>query len=176
MTINLSYVRIIPREVVNQMRLKNTDRAYIAGFLDGDGSIHVKLKPSNDYRFRFQIAPYIVFYQGQKEIKFLKYLKELVGEGYIRERNDGIAELIIGNVEGIRETIKMVKPFLRLKKKQAELMDEILSFKEGVKTSEQFLELARKIDKFESLNYSKKRINNSQSVRSTLIKEGLLTP
>ena len=49
--------------------ISQTKRAYLAGFLDGDGSIYVQLKPNKTYRFGFQDAPYIVLFQSQKDQK-----------------------------------------------------------------------------------------------------------
>ena len=46
-------------------KLKNY-YAYLAGFLDGDGSIYVRAKPNLSYKYGFQIAPYIVFFQSKK--------------------------------------------------------------------------------------------------------------
>ncbi len=43
--------------------MEETTRAYIAGFLDGDGSIVLQLKPRRDYRYGFQIRAVISFYQ-----------------------------------------------------------------------------------------------------------------
>lgn len=64
-------------------QLTKLDAAYLAGFLDGDGSIYVRVKPNATYKFGFQIAPNIVFFQSQKEIKSLEKLQEMVGGGYI---------------------------------------------------------------------------------------------
>ena len=44
------------------MKLSKEEKAYIAGFLDGDGSIYVRIKPNSSYRYRFQISPAIVFW------------------------------------------------------------------------------------------------------------------
>jgi hypothetical protein len=44
-------------------KLNDTQKSYIAGFLDGDGSVYVKLKKNDTYRYGYQIAPYITFYQ-----------------------------------------------------------------------------------------------------------------
>ena len=41
--------------------------AYLAGFLDGDGSIYVRAKKNDSYKYGFQIAPYIIFFQSKKE-------------------------------------------------------------------------------------------------------------
>jgi len=173
---NLSYARIIPREAVAllSMKLSKEEKAYIAGFLDGDGSIYVKLKPNSTYRYKFQISPAIVFYQSQKEKDYLWWLRKKIGKGYLRERNDGIVEYIIGDVKSLRELIKDLLPHLRLKKKQAKLMLEVLRAKEKIKTPKEFLNLAKKIDLFQQINYSKKRIQNSARVKKVLEKEGLL--
>ena len=138
-------------------KLTKLNASYIAGFLDGDGSIYVRLKPNETYRFRFQIAPNIVFYQSKKETKFLKRLKKIIGGGYIRFRNDGIAEYIIGDTQTMRDLIKQIKPYLVLKKAQADLLIQILNQKEKVRTKKGFLKLAKAIDLYKDLNYSKKR-------------------
>ncbi len=46
--------------------------AYLAGFLDRDGSIYVRMKPNKGYKFGFQISPYIVFFNLKKQGKNLK--------------------------------------------------------------------------------------------------------
>ena len=158
------------------MKLSKEEKAYVAGFLDGDGSIHVRLKPNLTYRYRFQISPAVVFYQSDKESSHLEWLQKMINRGYLRKRNDGIIEYILGDVESIRELIKNILPYLRLKQKQAKLMLEILEMKRKIKNAKDFLKLAQKIDMFQKMNYSKKRIQNSLEVKKTLIKEGLLAP
>ncbi len=158
------------------MKISEEEKAYIAGFLDGDGSIYVRLKPNSSYRYRFQISPAIVFYQSEKESKHLEQLHKKIGRGYLRKRNDGIVEYIIGDTKSIRILIENIFPYLRIKKSQAKLMMEVLERKAKVKTPREFLILARKIDIFQKINYSKKRIQNSSEVKKTLIKEKLLAP
>ena len=158
------------------MKLSNKQKAYIAGFLDGDGSIHVRLKPNSTYRFRFQISPSLVFYQSKKEKSYMQWLKNLIGRGYIRERKDGIIEYVIGDVKSIRILLESIEPYLKLKKRQASLMLKTLGMKEKVKSAKDFVKLSEEIDKFEKLNYSKKRIQNSLEVKKVLKKEGFLAP
>jgi len=158
------------------MKLSKEEKAYIAGFLDGDGSIHVRLKPNSTYRYRFQISPAIVFYQAEKEKNHLEWLNKLTGRGYLRKRNDGIIEYILGDVESIKDLIKNLIPYLRLKQRQANLMLDILEMKQKIKSAADFVRLAKKIDIFQEINYSKKRIQNSLEVEKTLRKEGLLAP
>ena len=132
-------------------------RAYLAGFLDGDGSIYVRLKPNPSYRYGFQIAPYIVLFQSQKEQKKFEKICSLIGLGYLRIRKDGILEYIINRVDSLRKFIQIVRPFLILKKEQANLILEILNKKETIKNKQDFIRLANLIDRFRNLNYSKKR-------------------
>lgn len=158
------------------MKLKREQKAYIAGFLDGDGSIHVRLKPNSTYRFSFQISPSVVFYQSKKEKAFLSWLKGIIDKGYIRERKDGIIEYILGDVKSIENLLKELIPYLKLKEKQAKLMLKVLHLKKNVKEAKDFLKLSKEIDKFQKLNYSKKRIQNSSEVKKVLIKKKLLAP
>ena len=158
------------------MKLSKEEKAYIAGFLDGDGSIHVRLKPNSTYRYRFQVLPNIVFYQSEKETNHLKWLHKLIGKGYLRKRNDGIVEYILGDIESIRELVKNTLPYLKLKQRQARLMLEILEIKQNIKSAIDFLRLAKKIDVFQKINYSKKRIQNSLEVEKVLKRERLLAP
>ena len=132
-------------------------RAYLAGFLDGDGSIYAQLKPNPTYRFGFQIAAYIVLYQSQKSRNVFEKLCSMIKLGYLRERKDGILEYIIGKTDAIRTFLRLVSPYLLLKKEQATLMSKILDSKEDVKDEKDFAEVAKLIDRFRELNYSKKR-------------------
>ncbi len=140
-------------------KISSTQKAYLAGFLDGDGSIYVRLKPNSSYRYKFQIAPYIVFFQSLKgKQKFLK-ICSLIKLGYLRKRNDGILEYIIGRKDNIKKFLVMIFPYLILKKEQASLMIKILETKERVENKKDFIQLMKLIDRFRKLNYSKKRKN-----------------
>jgi hypothetical protein len=158
------------------MYLSSTTRGYLAGFLEADGSIYVRLKPNTTYRYGFQIAPSIVFYQHSSERTFLGELQKLMNIGYLRDRNDGITELTIGDRLSIRTLIKWTMPYLRLKKAQANLMLEILNKSEQVKSASDFYKVAQLIDGFGRLNYSKRRSINAQRVYHSLVERGLLTP
>ena len=137
--------------------LSQTQKAYLAGFLDGDGSIYVRLKPNPTYKYGFQVAPYVVLFQSQKEKESFKKICSSIGLGYLRTRKDGILEYIIGRTDELREFLKIVKPFVILKKKQVALMIGILDKKEKVKNKKDFCKLTELIDYFRNLNYSKKR-------------------
>jgi intein-encoded DNA endonuclease-like protein len=50
--------------------------AYIAGFLDGDGSIFFQLVRRKDYCFGYQVRTTIAFYQKTENERILLWLKE----------------------------------------------------------------------------------------------------
>ena len=75
-----------------------------------------------------------------------------------------------------KELLQNLLPYLKLKQRQAKLMIEIIERKKQVKSPKEFIELAKIIDLFRKINYSKKRTQNSIKVKKVLEKEGLLAP
>jgi len=132
-------------------------RAYLAGFLDGDGSIYVQLKPNKTYKFGFQVAPYIVLFQSQKDQKNFEQLCSMINLGYMRIRKDGILEYIIGRQENIIKFLKLVEQYVVMKKLQIALLKKIIIGKNKVRDKKDFKALAKLIDTFRELNYSKNR-------------------
>ncbi len=137
-----------------------TTLAYIAGFLDGDGSIYVRAKPNPAYRYGFQIAPYVVFFQSSQETEFPNLMQK-IGFGKMRIRKDGMYEFTIGKHEDLELFLQTILPYLQLKRLQAILMLEILAFKKQVSSAKDFEILLEMIEKFRTLNYSKKRIKRT---------------
>ena len=82
------------------------DKAYIAGFLDGDGCILFQLIRKSDYRLGFQVKASVIFYQNKKYRWFLLWLKEKLKYGYIRDRNDGICEYNIVGFKAVEEVLE----------------------------------------------------------------------
>jgi intein-encoded DNA endonuclease-like protein len=139
------------------MKFAPTDRAYIAGFLDGDGSIYVQAKKNDTYRYGYQVAPAIVFFQSAKSEKLFTEFHDFLNLGSIRKRNDGVMEITVGRMAELLQLIEIVKPYTRLKRKQLELLEDILKAKEAVEDQKSFSNLLKLIDGYRNLNYSKKR-------------------
>ena len=142
------------------LKLTQTQLAYLAGFIDGDGSIYVRLKPNDSYRYGFQIAPYIILFQSAKDEKNFIKICNLLNNGYLRRRKDGILEYTIGRKEEILDLIRQIRPYLILKRRQADLLEKILQVKTLVKNAHDFSELIDLVNKFGEINYSKKRIKH----------------
>ena len=138
--------------------------AYIAGFLDGDGSIMAQLVYRKDYKFRYQIRVSIVFYQKQSHQQILFWLKEQLSYGYIRNRTDGMSEYTIVGMEQVALVLKQLVPQLRLKKQLATDVLQIIAKHPNKMTPTKLVRLAVLVDKTATFNYSKKRTNTSQVV------------
>jgi hypothetical protein len=142
--------------------------AYIAGFLDGDGSIFSQIVPRKDYKQKFQIRSSIAFYQKSNNLEILNWLKEKFGVGYIRHRKTGISDYTIVEQQKVEEILLLLNPYVILKKKQVELGLTILHKLKNKKSKEDFLEICKLVDKFKDLNYSKKRKITYETVSKSL--------
>ena len=146
--------------------------SYIAGFLDGDGCIMLQLVYRHDYVLGYQIRASIVFYQKQQNKFFLEWLKNKFNNyGYIRNRPDNMSEYTIVGMKQVSEILNLLNPFLILKKRQAEIALSVIRKMPGKgkkMNADLLLGLAREVDKFSYLNYSKKRTNTSVKVKEFL--------
>ena len=148
--------------------METTILAYIAGFLDGDGSIFFQIVPRKDYKQKFQIRSSIAFYQKSENVEILEWLKSIFVAGYIRHRKTGISDYTIVESTEVKKILTLLKPYVRLKKKQIELGLEILNQLELKKSDKDFLEICKLVDKFKELNYSKKRKITHEIVSKSL--------
>ncbi|MCL4405279.1 hypothetical protein M1295_01750 [Patescibacteria group bacterium] len=117
----------------------------------------MRAKPNSTYKYDFQIALYVVLFQSAKNRKKFIELCDLIGYGKIRERKDGILEYVIDRIVDIREFLECVRPFVKLKEKQLELMFKIIDLKGKVENEKDFGALLDLIDSYRELNYSKNR-------------------
>ena len=158
--------------------MEATQWAYVAGFLDGDGSIILRIKPRPDYRYGFQIRATISFFQSAQGKEVLQWLHEHLGAGRLRQRNDGLWEYNIEGVDPVLEVLLQVRPYVVAKRAQVEeaiaLLQEMQQAEEV--SPEQFLEWVQRVESYQALNYSKKRKHTAEEVRRFLSSKGLLSP
>ena len=100
-------------------RATKIDLAYIAGFLDGDGSLMLQIKKRKDSKLKRRFMCTICFYQDSRHEKKLGWIRKILGIGYVSRRNDGMTELRINGFARIRTIIKSLLPYIRFKKDQA---------------------------------------------------------
>ena len=150
--------------------------AYIAGFLDGDGSIFFQLIRKKDYRLGFQLRTTIAFYQKTKNQQILLWLKAQFLSGYIRHRKTGVSDYTIVEPKEVQRVLMLIQPYVQLKKEHVKLGLEILSGLPLVGDAAQLVALSRLVDRFAEINYSKKRKVTSSVVVEHLKSTGYLAP
>lgn len=96
-----------------------TNLAYIAGFLDGDGSLMLQVKKRKDGRLKRRFMCTICLYQDSRHEETLTWMRGLLKIGYLSRRKDGITELRINGYQQVEKILKMLLPFIRFKKIQA---------------------------------------------------------
>lgn len=158
--------------------MSDGEKAYIAGFLDGDGSIMAQLVFRKDYRLGYQIRTSVVFYQKTNHQDFLLWLKKQLGYGYIRMRNDGMSEYTIVGFREVDHVLTLLYPFLRLKKDLAQDVLRIIKSHpvQRKMTALKLISLSKMVDKTATFNYSKKRTNTSDTVVTFLSTTGKYVP
>ncbi|MFZ5559486.1 MAG: LAGLIDADG family homing endonuclease [Patescibacteria group bacterium] len=153
-----------------------TNLAYIAGFLDGDGSLMLQIKKRKDGKLKRRFMFTICFYQDSRHEKPLYWIRDILGIGYISKRNDGITELRINGYKQSNRILGKLIPFIRFKKGQAKAMykaTSILSRKEdGKLTKKDLYKLIDYILTIQKSNYITKR----KKTKKDLLKILDLTP
>src|SRR5215470_1499075 len=82
--------------------MHDATRAYIAGFLDGDGSIIFQLVRRLDYVYGYQIRSSVCFYQHSRGKAGLEWLKGKLGCGSIRDRAGSMSDYTIVGWSDVR--------------------------------------------------------------------------
>ena len=152
-------------------RAKRIDLAYIAGFLDGDGSLMLQIKKRNDIKNKKRFMLTICFYQDRRNDKVLVWIRKKLGIGYISRRNDGITELRINGYETVGKLLKTLMPYLKVKKRQAEILiksSRMLRKSKNKLDKETLKRLANHIYRLQTINYTTKRKKSLEEIYSIL--------
>ena len=92
-----------------------SDASYVAGFLDGDGSIHFQLVRQKEYRFGFYIRASVSFSQSTTARRGLEHIQRLLGGGYMRDRGTGMSDLVITSRPLLVRILQDVEPHVIFK-------------------------------------------------------------
>ena len=152
--------------------------SYIAGVLDGDGCINLQLVRRKDYILGYQIRASVTFFQSTVHRSFLEWIQSVLKAGFIRERTDGVSEYSITESQAVLTVLENLKPYIRLKKQQCNLVISVLQEMSASKRLDprHFLKLAQRVDEFGDLNFSKRRSIRSEQVEAYLRARQLLIP
>jgi len=106
------------------MQLQERDLAYIAGIFDGEGCVCILKENQRKYTL-FRIEASI----QNTDLALVEYLKTCFG-GYVGFRKLSSGKMFAKwclSCKSAVEFLEKIKPFLRIKKRQAELASEIYS-------------------------------------------------
>lgn len=144
--------------------LTNLEKAYIAGFLDGDGCVMFQLVRRKDYVFGYQVRASVVFYQKTKHRSQLEWLKRKLRFGYVRDRPDDMSEYTIVGIPFVRKVLQQLRPYSRLKRRHIRLAFQIMEKMPKRFTPQSLIAIGKLVDRFQELNYSKKRQNTTATL------------
>lgn len=148
--------------------LTREDLAYIAGFLDGDGSILAQIVKGSAYKYKHRIRVSVVFYQKRRYHWFLIWLKNKLKMGNIRIKKDGMAEFVVLGNEPVRRFLMLLEPFLKIKKPLCKLVLNIIEDIQKIDSEASFIEVCKLVDKTAEYTYSKKRMITSLTVQESI--------
>lgn len=162
---------------MGRQRINKITLSYIAGFLDGDGSVLLQFKPSKRHKFGFVVYPSVRFYQDSNNEKILYWIKNQIGYGYMHKRADKRRGTIMTqySIEGanqVKKILAQLKPFIQLKKKQTEIILKVIEILQnnGV-NKKSLLEISRLYDKFAQCSYiSHRRKYTGETIRNVIAK------
>ncbi len=138
---------------VNPVRktLSEVNKAYLAGLLDGDGAIMACIERHPEKKFRFRVRLGIKI--SQNDDKVLKWCRIITGFGGIRHNRTQYEWQSLDQKE-IRNFLKLLLPYIRVKKKQAKLAVKIIDTE--IKTLSVLIKVAQLADTLAKLNVRSK--------------------
>lgn len=165
----ISLNNILDNKINNNLKIEiekitNEDKAYIAGFLDGDGSLLTQIVKGS-YKYGFTIRYTLQFVQNKKNHNIMLWLKSRLNVGNIRIRKDNISEYAITGKYAVALIIKVLLPYLKIKKELGYLILKIIEEDCNISCQQEFLQVCVLVDSTLNLTYGKIRKINSLIVK-----------
>ena len=85
---------------------------FLAGLVEGEGSVHVSLKRKSTARFGLYVQPEFFIYQHRSRLELLEMAREFFGTGRIRPK-PGNPDVLVYSIISRTATVKAVVPFLK---------------------------------------------------------------
>jgi hypothetical protein len=150
--------------------------SYFAGFFDGDGSIHFQLVRQKEYRFGFYIRASLSLSQSTSARTGLEVIHGWIGSGYLRDRGTGMSDLVVTSRPVLIDILHAIKPHVIFKQEHVRRALWLLPQLQPKLDVDNFLRLAREVDAFASLNYSKSKRISAADVERHLRSMGACAP
>ena len=100
----------------------------------------------------------------------------MIGGGYLRDRGNGMSDLVVTSRPLLIQVLSEVEPYVIFKKEHVRQALWLLPQVKPRMEPNEFLEIARHVDGFSSLNYSKTKRITAEDVERHLRSKGLLAP
>ena len=156
--------------------MEASQASYLAGFIDGDGSIHFQLVRQDGYKFGYYIRASLSLSQSTSARSGLEYLRSVIGAGYLRDRGTGMSDLVITSRPVLMTVLIQIAPHVVFKKEHVSRALWLLPQVRSRMEPDEFLEVARHVDAFASLNHSKTKRITVADVEQHLRGMGVLAP
>ena len=161
------------------IKLSQAEAGFVAGFLEGDGSISAKITPtSGSYRVFLAIS----FSQHPKNRIVLEYLQKLLGGVLSDYTHHAMSELVVRDRTHVKVILETIQPFLISKKEQARLalatIDILNRSSRGTqRPPREVLETAKLAEEIRMRNSNRKNktIHTFEKVMDRLKEKGLVT-
>jgi hypothetical protein len=126
--------------------------------------------------FGFYIRASMSLSQSTSAKTGLEYLQALIGGGYLRDRRTGMSDLVITSRPLLIEVLERIQPYVVFKMEHVRRALWLLPRIRSGLTPEEFVQVAREVDDFASLNYSKTKRITVVDVEQHLRSKGWLAP
>ena len=137
------------------------DRAYLSGFLDGDGAIMAVVEKHQEKKFGFRVR--IIIKISQRDREPLMWFKDKFGVGSIRS-NTRSFDWIIRNQIDAEKVLDLIMPYVKAKRKQTKIAKKLLELNQKVNSKEEFLVVARLADSLSKFNVRSKNRRKNGSI------------
>jgi hypothetical protein len=168
--VQCSGVLVDPRYILVHMHANavgkvysEAQRAYLAGFFEGDGAIMATIERHDEMKFGFRVR--VTLKITQRDEKAVTWLKTVYGVGYVR-KNRTTHEWMVRSKEDVATILACIQPYIHIKQPQVLLAQDILCV--VIHTHDDLVAVAQKADTLSRLNV---RSNNRRKNFVTMIKE-----
>jgi len=107
--------------------LTKTELAYIAGFLDGDGTVMSLVEKHAEKRYGIRIRVLMEFTQHNDNIAVLKYLQRKIGGGNINRSLQDVWKYSIKDQKLVKKLLYALYPYSVIKQYQISTALQVLS-------------------------------------------------
>ena len=89
--------------MLNVRQIPESVGYYFAGFVDGEGSFHIKFRPRPEFRVRWKVS--LCLNVSQKDRVILALLKRHLKCGTLNQKSGGVWMFEVNNLTAIRENV-----------------------------------------------------------------------